>query len=139
MRYVSYIVGIVLGLALVAVGIFLFSSGSFDGAPDTLWDLPNSLSGDVSLSESANTAPVEPTPPEGYVEYRNERYGFRLFHPPQVAIKEYDEGEGAMTIVFEDKEVARGFQIFVVPYAGTTVTEERFKADVPSGVRTNVA
>ncbi len=70
-------------------------------------------------------------------EYRSERYRFSLFHPNQQKVKEYDEGSGARTIVFENTDGARGFQIFIVPYNLPQVTPERFKKDVPSGVRTD--
>ena len=78
------------------------------------------------------------TPPAGYLEYRNEKYGFLFYHSPQAVVKEYDEGGGAMTITEENLQKVRGFQVFIVPYAEPTISEERFKRDVPSGVRTDV-
>lgn len=80
----------------------------------------------------------ESPPPAGYVEYRNATYGFSFYHSPQALIHEYDEGGGAVTVTLENLQKVRGFQVFVVPYTGATISEERFKMDVPSGVRTNV-
>lgn len=77
-------------------------------------------------------------PPDGYVKYENKKYGFYYYHSPEATIKEFDEGGGAMTIVQENVKNVRGMQIFIVPYAENTISEERFKLDVPSGVRKNV-
>lgn len=68
-------------------------------------------------------------------EYKSQLYNFSLFYPEEMKIKEFNEGAGARTITFEDEETMRGFQIFVVPYAGETISEERFRQDVPSLVR----
>ena len=78
-----------------------------------------------------------PPPPTHTEVYRNDRYGFQYNHTPEAKITEYDEGGGAMTIVHENEEKVRGMQIFIVPYAEEKITDERFYADVPSGVREN--
>ena len=91
------------------------------------------------INEPDKVAAEEPErrPPDGSREYRNEHYGFSLFYPEGTAVKEFDEGGGASTIVFENAEKAQGFQIFMVPYGESQVSEERFLTDVPSGVRQN--
>jgi len=91
------------------------------------------------ISVDPNILAQSAPPPSGYVEYRNEKYHFSLYHSPQAVVKEYDEGGGAVTITFENFQKVRGLQIFIVPYNEMTISEARFKADVPSGVRTNVA
>jgi len=98
-------------------------------------------SASLSAIPSANLAQVIARPasyPEDFVEYTNTQYGFQFFRAPGAVVKEYDEGGGAMTIVIEDKDSVRGFQIFILPYAVATISEGRFLADVPSGVRENV-
>ncbi len=50
-------------------------------------------------------------------------------------VAEFDEGGGATTITFQNNKEVRGFQIFIVPYGAPQVTEERFRKDVPSGIR----
>jgi hypothetical protein len=75
------------------------------------------------------------TPPSGQLEYRNEQYKFALFYPNNLAVKTYDEGDGASTIIFQNAATVQGFQIFIVPYAGAQVSQERFMQDEPSGVR----
>ncbi|MBP6946264.1 MAG: hypothetical protein KBB46_03175 [Candidatus Pacebacteria bacterium] len=67
--------------------------------------------------------------------YKNIKYKFSFIHPITVQVREYDEGKGAATIIFEDLTNIRGFQLFILPYLGTEASEERFKRDVPSGVR----
>jgi hypothetical protein len=81
---------------------------------------------------------VQAPPPPGYVEYRNEKYGFSYYHSLDAKLTEYDEGSGAMTLVHENFVKVRGFQVFIVPYNEPLISEERFKMDVPSGVRKNV-
>lgn len=90
-----------------------------------------------TASAAATIIPKTParTPPSGFREYRSERYGFALFYPENMGVTEQDEGQGATTIVFEDGVAQRGFQIFVVPYNETSISEERFLQDVSSGVR----
>lgn len=73
-------------------------------------------------------------PPEGYIQYKNDKYKFSFYHSPESKITEYKEAGGAATIVLENLKKIRGFQIFIVPYNGTVITPERFKKDVPSGV-----
>lgn len=70
----------------------------------------------------------------GYKEYRNETYRFALLYPEDLTVKEYNEGGGAMTVTFENRETVQGFQIFVVPYAAPEISAEQFKRDSPSGV-----
>ena len=89
-------------------------------------------------TNAAVISQTAPPPPTHSVEYRNEKYGFSYYHTSGAKITEYDEGGGAMTIVHENFEKVRGMQIFIVPYNEPLITEERFKMDIPSGVRTNV-
>ena len=73
--------------------------------------------------------------PEGWKEYRNITYRFSLLYPEWLAVNEYPEGGGATTITFQNVERGEGFQLFILPYSSRQVSEERFKKDVPSGVR----
>lgn len=94
---------------------------------------------DATTNTLPNSLKPSRTPPAGYTEYRNEHYRFALFYPNDLSVKVYDEGGGASTVVFQDVAAAQGFQIFIVPYSGTQVSEERFKEDEPSGVMQNSA
>jgi hypothetical protein len=81
---------------------------------------------------------VERELPAGSREYESERYGFSLFYPETLEVKEFDEGGNASTIIFQNPKEGIGFQIFVVPYAETQISDERFRKDVPSEVRTEL-
>jgi hypothetical protein len=95
----------------------------------------------VNDTRAASVAvPLSParTPPSGAKDYRNERYRFELFYPPNLSVNEFDEGKGAMTITFQNPVDAQGFQIFIMPYGERQVSTARFKQDVPSGVAKEV-
>ncbi len=79
--------------------------------------------------------PPKRVAPEGMREYRNEPYRFSVFIPNDMNVIERDEGQGASTITFEDREQELGFEIFVVPHIDAQVSAERFLQDIPSGVR----
>jgi len=98
----------------------------------------NTTSAPVDGVVSTTSARVLKPPreaPAGFHEYRNEHYRFALFYPSDLAVNLHDEGMGASTITFQNTDSGKGFQIFVVPYAAPQVSPERFKKDVPSGVR----
>jgi len=83
-------------------------------------------------------SPSARTPPVGTKEYRSARYHFSLFYPQELTVEEHSEGGGAATITFQNIEKAEGFQLFIVPYSEPQVSAERFKRDIPSGVRNNL-
>lgn len=76
--------------------------------------------------------------PAAYLKYTNERFGFSFYHTPEGRVTVYEEGDGAATVVLEDFDRVRGMQVFIVPYAESTISDERFYKDVPSGVRENI-
>lgn len=92
----------------------------------------------VTLEAKSDAPPLGPhrNAPEGYTEYYDSIYRFSLFYPSDLSVESYDEGAGAATITFQNPETAHGFQIFILPYAEDQVSEERFRLDEPSGVRT---
>lgn len=91
-------------------------------------------SGAVSTTSARVLKPPREAP-VGFHEYRNEHYRFALFYPSDLAVNLHDEGTGASTITFQNTDSGKGFQIFILPYAAPQVSTERFKKDVPSGVR----
>lgn len=134
---------IICAIALVSIVVFfIFNKNS----PKNL-----GLEGDVGLDTNniaSSSLPLNPelakkigtqTPaPNGYVKYQNNKYSFYLYHLPDAKITEIDQGQGAMIVTIENEKKVRGMQIFIVPYWEKTISEKRFKADVPSGMRTNV-
>lgn len=73
--------------------------------------------------------------PAGSSEFRSDLYDFSVLYPQDLQVKITNEGGGASTIAIENDKTARGFQIFVVPFSGSQITDARFKLDEPSGVR----
>ena len=110
-------------------------------APDTVAaTAPTTVHLGVSPPSEAASAVSSParTPPSGTKEYKSTAYHFSLFYPQELAVEERQEGGGATTITFQNVEKAEGFQLFIVPYTEPQVSAERFKRDVPSGVRNNL-
>lgn len=136
MRSRHLIIGSAVILALIAGGIVGFARNR-DAASEA--ELVATRLVSTSTTPDLAERIAQPTPPpEGYIEYRNEQYGFSFYHSQQSEIIEYDEGGGAMTVVLQNKQKVRGLQVFIVPYAEDKITEERFRMDVPSDVRVNV-
>ena len=110
-------------IAVVATFYFLWGNQSV-ATPDTL--------------NPATAAGEARHVPEGWREYRNTTHHFSLLYPQGLKVNEHPEGEGASTVTFQNIERGEGFQIFILSYAEPQVSEERFKKDVPSGIRTDV-
>jgi len=127
-KYTNIVIGIIIILGFV-VGVYFYSSNKNDrGTKD---------GGDGLISTIQFSKTSIRNIPNGWLEYQNNRYNFLLFYPKEMVVNKFDEGAGASTITFESVEKGMGFQIFIVPYSGTQVDENRFLRDVPSGVRQN--
>lgn len=146
--FAYFFIGIVVAAGILFAG-YKYSALNISTNADSLFGAATSTPEATHLALTASEAqpllPPRPvpdrcgqsTPGVQCAEYRNEKYRFSIFYPESRSIKEYDEGGGAMTITFENFDAAHGFQTFIVPYSGDKVSPERFKMDVPSGVRTN--
>lgn len=148
----KYILAALSLIVLTAGGYFLYS---YTHAPRVDVTPKSQSSGVTTLTEDSPAAPGFSAPtdsapntgtpvtgplgparvaPAGQEDYRNEHYRFELFYPAGLAVKEYDEGNGARTISFENSaNPDQGFEIFVLPYGQRQVSAERFKMDEPSG------
>ncbi len=91
-----------------------------------------------SLITEVSSTSLSAIPASETGEYHNARYTFSVSVPTGMSVREFDEGGGASTITFEDTKGGRGFQIYIAPYQGAQVSEERFRQDEPSGVRTDM-
>lgn len=117
---------IVLVFAVVAGGVGIIASRE--------WSPPNlGQSITIPVVSAGKNPPREA--PEGFLLYENEQFDFSLFYPAELGVSERDEEGDAQTILFQTPSGGFGFQIFIVPYDKKEITEERFKNDVPSGVR----
>ena len=76
--------------------------------------------------------------PEDWLEYQNVAYNFSLLYPAYLKVDEHSEEDGSSSITFQNFEKGEGFQVFILPYNETQVSEERFRKDIPSGVRMDV-
>lgn len=128
----TYIVLLVILLVVASVGLgFLFLPASAPvPTPDVVMDLsaPNAATG-TTAALWQKEAPLADSK-----EYRNEAFKFSLHYPKNLTFTEYKEQGDAMTTVFESADAEWGFQVYVTPYSGTTITKERFALDSPSGV-----
>jgi hypothetical protein len=116
----------VLILAGVGLSVFLF------------WKKP-ALVSSVSSSNgrATSTEAIATSTPVGTNVFQSDMYHFEMPYPTELSVVAHDDGSNASTIVFQNPDLAEGFQIFVMPYLESHVTPDRFKKDDPSGVRTN--
>jgi len=113
-------------IVIIALGIWswFFLVPSPRPADQPLWQTASSTANFSQVTEASTDLNT----------YRNSRYHFKLNFPSALKHREYDEGNGAMTIIFEDPANNYGFQIFIVPYDLNYVSADRIKLDLPSGV-----
>ena len=82
----------------------------------------------VAVAHSSTSA----SPPESILskttEYTDDVFHFRVSYPADYAVREYAEDEeGARTVAFEGPSSGEGFQVFVVPYAESSITPDHSK------------
>ena len=70
---------------------------------------------------------------ENVLLYIHPRYKFSFEFPKELGVARYPEGNASETVVFQKPGEKLGFQIFITPYIGETITEERLRADVKGG------
>lgn len=153
-KYTEIIGGGVILVILIVGGYFYFSK---DNAGELVLPSDSFLFGGKSSSTPESVKSSTPVSGGGFIsqptnvttltpkkerklssdqsEYRSTKYKFSLFYPKNLSVQEFDEGRGASTIVFQNPEAGLGFQIFITPFSGKQITEEKFRQDVPSGVR----
>ena len=120
---------------LIAISVLLCAGVAYriaQSAPRTPAAEPSVSTPAAADAEPAQAArEVRP----GFREYRNTKYKISLLIPEDLKVTEFNEGNEAMTITFENATAAQGFQIFIVPYGLPQISEVRFKKDEPSGMR----
>lgn len=120
----KYVFTIGITAACLLVGYFLYTTYSHNEVTSQSIQTPV-----ADISEPTRTVPP------GMKEYNNAQYQFSFFYPETLRVEEFDEGGGAATITFQNSTEGKGFQVFIAPYGEPQVSEERFKKDLPSGVR----
>jgi len=107
--------------ALLSIGVFIFFLSTKSSVEQKTQE-PTKIDARESQAER-----------EG--RYYNERYGFSFLPPEGARVHERKEGPDAATIRVENELEKKGFQIFVIAYDEETISDERFRMDLPSGVR----
>lgn len=121
------LLSVIVILTLLAGGVYLFFLA------------PGAQTASVSDAASEHHSKYPPREvPQGSKEFRSDLYGFSLLYPSDLTAKLIDEGSGAATVTFENDKTIEGFQIFIVPFDGAQITDDRFKKDIPLGVRKNI-
>ena len=145
MHKIFILIGIAGAVILGLCALFYFSETQYvflGGSVSTSTPIttPASTPAPATTRENTQTQVVQGprTVPRGAREYKSDTYRFSVLYPENLSVKEFDEGEGATTVTFQNEKDVQGLQIFIVPYGAAQITEERFKEDVPSGVRKNV-
>lgn len=127
------VLAIIVILALVVLGWWLWSRDNEPAVETGAW-LASGSAVNISTNPEEGKIIDGVTKDTGKGIYRNNQYAFQLHYPPGLTHQEYDEGQGATSIVFEDAKTRAGFQIFVTPYDLDYISEDRLKRDIPSGV-----
>lgn len=73
--------------------------------------------------------------PPGWKEFRNSQYRFSILIPENLMPVFVPGEKGSATFIFEDEAGEQGFQMFIAQYLENQVSEERFRMDLPSGIR----
>ena len=139
----KHITILVTTLALICLGILIFS---YKDKSKDAEKKKRKIATSTIFSSQAQNQPTETIPSSvgvtsqrkplaNEVQYKNIQYKFARIYQKSLKVEELKEGGGASTIVFQNPEEGLGFQIFIVPFSGNQITDERFKQDVPSGVR----
>lgn len=107
------------GLVLGAIGGYLATSQAHKGVPEMEISDPQKLRGEILPSSAA-----------GKKIYKSTTPSFSLSYPEELSVKEFDEGQGATTIVFQGPGEENGFQLFITPYREAQISEARIKQDL---------
>lgn len=124
----SVITALLVGLA---AGYFFFVT---EPGP---YDIMNQRSFDLKRYESVEGPDTVESIPKGFKKYVNGRLGFSLHYPDAYFPQEVRETAISSSVVFTPLGGGTGMQVFVVYHPQETIDEERFRLDVPSGVRSN--
>lgn len=128
--------GVLLAIAVVTGAYVLLATHTESG--NSAASLTNQATSSTAASDGGVEVPLTSgaitTSAPGSKEYHNSTYHFSFIYPSGYAVREFEEQGGGMTVVFQKSGELAGFQIFITAYSGTTITPERFKLDIPSGV-----
>lgn len=130
----SFVLTIISGSILVIVGVAVSRSMHMQSNQKHIEESTVAVATPPVAPETRASTSPEKLPNETR-EYHSAQYGFSLRYPKELSMKEYDEGNRARTVTFQDASTEHSFEIFVTPYTETQITSARFRMDEPSGVR----
>lgn len=133
MNRISTITACVLAI-LVAGAVFFISKSSKQESQQAQTAALNFATTTIGQDDVSNDRAV----PAGMREYKSTEYNFSLFYPQELTVSPYNDN-GAATITFQDPDAGEGFQIFIVPYSESKISDARFKEDEPSEVRESLS
>ena len=127
---------VILAFSSALLGSFYAIHNATIGTPLDI-TLATTTASSVAAAAVAVPMAAEPPPsvPEGYKEYRSDDHHFSVYYPGDIPPQESHDPGFALTVEFQKGDGDPGFQIYVAPIAGSTITKERFLMDEPSGVR----
>jgi hypothetical protein len=125
---------IIVSFFAALIGGFFIMESKTTGAPLDI-TLATTTAVEAISQSSSITPSLQKNVPDAYKEYRNEQFGFFLYYPPQLQPIQYADDRPEITVAFSAGDGEPGFQVYVAPIDGTTITNERFMRDEPSGVR----
>ena len=128
---------VIIGFSSALLGGFYAIHNATIGTPLDITLATTTTESLVAAGAAVQTVPsgLPPAVPEGYKEYVNGDYHFSIYYPGDIPPQEWHDRAFALTVEFQKEAGDPGFQIYVAPIAGSTITEERFRTDEPSGVR----
>lgn len=119
---------LVRNISLAIVGVALLGTAAFYIRQYTASPLQELVQDGTGRERGSESEPI----PDGFDQYRNPRFHFSLIYPETLRVVDEVVG-GALLVTFQDEE-GRGFQIYAFAYNEPTISAERFRKDIPSGV-----
>lgn len=122
-QYQTYVGVLFLGIVFGVVGMYVAFLPLDGGSQEEV----------ILLKTPAVASKVSGTKDDTVI-FSNDEYGFSFHYPKGLVTKEFEPEKKSLTMVFQKPGEKIGFQMFVTPYSGGTITGERILEDVPSGI-----
>ncbi len=131
------IIAIIGGIVLVLAGFLLLQKRNGE---ETLGKIAlDFFTQSVNQEKNSEFEQIQSAPSSGSESvsdrrtYAHSTYKFSLEYPERLNVVEFDEEEGAHTILFQEREGGGGFQIFISEFDEPgPVTPERIRKDLPN-------
>src|ERR1051326_3757708 len=81
----------------------------------------------LPTSSSTPSEPASENASQSTANYSDPDYHFSLSYPNDLELHIYPEDNGGRTVAFEGPSPGEGFQVYVQPYSGTSITDQQFE------------